>query len=82
MVGSPPQQSLKGLPALPANVEGPATFKYEFGGVSVGTNPEGDTFQVMHLPVSRDGKPLGVMHIWHNRNGAYAHFVDTQTGAM
>lgn len=47
----------------------------------VGANPEGDTFQIMSFGVYHGQKLLGVTQIWHNRNGAFAHFTDTTIGA-
>lgn len=42
------------------------------------TNQTGDTFVELTYAVVCKGKPLGFMTIWHNRDGAFAHFSETR----
>lgn len=78
-----PLQSSKEPPESQAKVPEPAQgepdYRYEFDKAWVGTNPEGERYQVMRLAVIKVGKEVGYMTIWHNRHGAFAHFVDTTT---
>ena len=83
-LGSRPQPSSKALPApqdkleVPAAVDGAPNYRYEFKAASVGANPEGDRFQIMQFDVWRDKTRIGVMSVWHNRNGAFAHYLDLE----
>lgn len=69
------------LKALPARVDQAPAYGFRMAEGVVGANPEGDTFQIMSFGVYHGQKLLGVTQIWHNRNGAFAHFTDTTIGA-
>lgn len=60
-----------------AAVQSNADYGYIFKDLTIQTNPAGDmyesvTFKVMHMK-----KEIGLMNIYHNRFGAFAHFTDT-----